>query len=238
MRVAAIIQARLGSTRLPKKVLMDVGGRSMLARVVDRVQTIRGLHDVAVAIPDLSEDDLLETAVLELGVRCVRGSAADVLRRYRIAAEELHADAIVRVTADCPALSPSVASRVVTEFLDGEADYCSNTLDRTWPRGMDTEVVRATALRQADALAEEPSEREHVTPYIWRRPEQFRLRSVRNDEDLSSYRLTVDTEEDLALIRALYAELGDSFDVGGAIELLQLRPDLRGLNIGIEQKPV
>jgi spore coat polysaccharide biosynthesis protein SpsF (cytidylyltransferase family) len=179
MRVAAIIQARLGSTRLPKKVLMDVGGRSMLARVVDRVQTIRGLHDVAVAIPDLSEDDLLETAVLELGVRCVRGSAADVLRRYRIAAEELHADAIVRVTADCPALSPSVASRVVTEFLDGEADYCS-----------------------------------------------------------SSFRLTVDTEEDLALIRALYAELGDSFDVGGAIELLQLRPDLRGLNIGIEQKPV
>jgi spore coat polysaccharide biosynthesis protein SpsF len=238
MRVVAIIQARLGSTRLPKKVLMDVGGRSMLARVVDRVQAIRGLDDLAVAIPDLSEDDPLEAAVVDLGVRCVRGSAADVLRRYRIAAEDVHADAVVRVTADCPVLSPSVSSRVVTEFLDGEADYCSNTLDRTWPRGLDTEVVRAAALRQADARAEEPTEREHVTPYIWRRPDEFRLRSVRNDEDLSSYRLTVDTEQDLALIRALYAELGDRFDVGAVIELLQLRPDLRGLNIGIQQKPV
>jgi spore coat polysaccharide biosynthesis protein SpsF len=237
MRIDAVIQARMGSTRLPGKVLMDVAGEPMVTHVVRRAAAIEGVGEVLVAIPDLAEDDLLAETLAHGGVPFVRGSAADVLGRFRLATEALGADAIVRITADCPVLSPEVSTLVVREFLRGSADYCSNTLERSWPRGMDTEVVSAPALFKAAAEAVSDADREHVTPFIWRHPNRFRLRSVTGAADRSSVRLTVDTEADLQLIRTLYAELGREFELSEIVDLLDRRPELRAINASVRQKP-
>jgi spore coat polysaccharide biosynthesis protein SpsF len=159
-----------------------------------------------------------------------------VLARFLRAAEATGADVIVRLTADCPLLSPSVSSSVVAA-LDDSVDYASNTLDRTWPRGLDTEVITADVLRIAGREAQEPVEREHVTPFIYRRPERFRLRSVRSLTDRSQLRWTVDTTEDLSLVRAIHDELGPGpFDLDHVLAFLERRPELLALNAAVRQK--
>jgi spore coat polysaccharide biosynthesis protein SpsF len=237
VRTVVVVQARMGSTRLPGKVLADVAGRPLVAHVLDRAQRIRGAVEVALAIPDLAEDDPLARAGAALGVRVVRGSSDDVLDRYLAAAEATRADAVVRVTGDCPLLSPAVASDVLEAFPG--ADYASNTLERTFPRGLDTEVISVGALRVAGREATSAAEREHVTPFIWRRPERFALRSVRSAVDRSALRWTVDTPEDLELVRAIHAELGPGwFDMPEIVALLERRPELAAMNAGVAQKPV
>lgn len=227
----------MGSTRLPGKVLADVGGTPLIAHVVERARRIGGVDEVALAIPDLAEDDQLAEAGDALGVRVVRGSPDDVLDRYALAASATSADVVVRVTGDCPLLSPSVSSRVVAAVAG--SDYASNTLERTYPRGLDTEAFTVDALRAAADEAQEPAEREHVTPFIWRRPERFRLRSVRDAVDRSGLRWTVDVPEDLELVRTIVAELGRSeFDANDVLELLERRPELSILNADVAQKPI
>jgi spore coat polysaccharide biosynthesis protein SpsF len=239
VRIVAIVQARMGSTRLPGKVLADLAGRPMVTHVLERARRIEGVDEVVAAIPDLAEDDSLAGAIEALGLRVIRGSADDVLDRYLVAAEASDADAVVRVTADCPLLSPAVSSGVVAAFVADEVDYASNTLERTYPQGLDTEVMAATTLRAAADEAVAPEEREHVTPFIWRRPERFRLRSVRGTPDRSALRWTVDEADDLAFARAVYAELGPrSFDVAEVLELLERRPEIGRLNAGVAQKPL
>lgn len=209
----------------------------MIAHVVERAHRIEGIDEVVVAVPDLPEDDVLTATTSALGVRVVRGPADDVLQRYLLAAGAANADAVVRVTADCPLLSPTVSSTVVADFRRGDADYVSNTLERTFPRGLDTEVVSIAALRTAAREAVTAAEREHVTPFVWTRPRRFRLRSIRTTPDRSDLRLTVDVAEDLALVRAVYDALGpDQFDIEDVIALLDRRPELVALNAGISQK--
>lgn len=239
MRVVAIIQARMGSTRLPGKVLEPIGDRPMLAHVVERAMRIPGVRGAIVAIPDLSEDDVLQEALVKLGVPFTRGPADDVLARYEVALDAAGPDTegIVRITADCPLLSPEVSGRVVAGLAG--ADYVSNTLDRTYPRGLDTEAVRVDALRLAAREARSPAEREHVTPFIWRRPQRFRLTSIRDDVDRSHLRWTVDLPEDLATVRAIYAELGpDIFDLEAIYDLVGRRPELATMNASVEQKRI
>ena len=239
MRTVVVIQARIGSSRLRGKVMADIGGRPMIAHVLERARHITGIDDVVVAVPDLAEDDPLASAVASLGAPVVRGSTGDVLGRYLAAAAASSADVVVRVTADCPLLSPSVSSSIVTAYARGAVDYASNTLERTHPRGLDTEVVSVEALRAAGRESTDPAEREHVTPFIWRRPDRFRLRSVRAATDRSALRLTVDVAEDLTLVRSIHAELGPGpFDVDEILELLDRRPELVALNAQISQKPV
>lgn len=239
MRTVVVIQARIGSSRLPGKVLAEIGGRPMIAHVVERASLIERITEVVVAIPDLAEDDSLDSAVRSLGVPVVRGSSDDVLDRYLTAVDATDADVVVRVTADCPLLSPTVSSSVVAAYAQGDADYASNTLERTYPRGLDTEVVGAEALRIAGREATDPAEREHVTPFVWRRPERFALRSVRDVTDRSTLRWTVDVEEDLALVRAIHEELrGEAFDVEEILEVIERRPELATHNAGVAQKPV
>ena len=149
MRTVVVIQARIGSRRLPGKVLADIGGRPMIAHVLERAEAITGIDDVMVAVPDLPEDDPLASAVASLGASVVRGATDDVLGRYLAAADAGRADVVVRVTADCPLLSPSVSSSVVAAYARGGADYASNTLERRSPRGLDTEVVSVETLRAA-----------------------------------------------------------------------------------------
>jgi spore coat polysaccharide biosynthesis protein SpsF len=235
-RVVAIIQARMGSTRLPGKVLLPLAGRPMVLQVVERARRIPGVDAVVVATPEGPEDEPLRAALAAEGIKATQGPLDDVLRRYAMAAEESRADVVVRITSDCPLLSPAVSGRVVSAFLEGATDYASNTLERTWPRGMDTEVLSRRVLDTLDGSATEPYEREHVTPGAWLHPERFRLRAVRNDEDLGDLRLTVDTVEDFELVEMIYAALGDDAELEDVLGLLSQRPELLAINAGVAQK--
>ncbi|WP_412067539.1 cytidylyltransferase domain-containing protein [Rubrivirga sp. IMCC43871] len=240
-RVAAIVQARMGSTRLPGKVLLDLGGKPAIERVVERVGRIDGLTDIVVATTQEAQDDALVEVVERIGgVDVVRGATDDVLGRYCEAARHVDAEVVVRLTGDCPLLCPSVSARVLAAFLAAPCDYASNTLARRFPRGLDTEVIARGALERAAAEARRPDEREHVTPYVWRRPEAFRLRSVTDTADHSDLRLTLDTPEDYALLSRVYADLGGrpAFDYPDLLACLARHPDWRALNDHIEQKPV
>lgn len=239
VNVVAVVQARLGSTRLPGKVLLDVGGASMLARTVRRLQRARLVDTVVVATSTTPQDDAVERAARELGVAVCRGSEDDVLARYAQAAGESRAEVVVRVTSDCPLIDPDVVDLVVASFRAAcpTADYASNTQHRTYPRGLDVEAFSAAALERADREARTEAQREHVTPYFYQHPELFHLVSVANDRDLAAYRFTVDTAEDLAFARAVYARIGgDAFGWREVIRLLEAEPSLAAINRDIVQK--
>ena len=238
MKIVAIIQARLGSTRLPGKVLKDIGGRTMLARVVRRVRRAATLDDVIVATTTEPADSAIVEECARLGVHCFRGSELDVLDRYCQAAKQLNADAVVRITSDCPLIDPGVIDSVVAVFRNETPDYASNVVERTYPRGLDTEVVSMDALTRAWQEARQHYERVHVTPYFYRNPELFRMRSVVTDRNHSGFRWTVDTAEDLAFICSIYEALGpdDLFDWKSVLCLLSKEPELATANSGIRQK--
>jgi spore coat polysaccharide biosynthesis protein SpsF len=238
MRVIAIVQARMGSTRLPGKVLLDVAGQSMLARVVRRVQPARSLSGVVVATARGPADEPIVRECAALGVAVFRGDESDVLDRFYQAARAYRAEAVVRITADCPLIDPELVDLVVGAFLEARPDYASNVLQRTFPRGLDTEVVSLPALERAWHDAVQPYERSHVTPYLYQNPDLFRLYSVTHSRDYSGYRWTVDTAEDLALVRAVYQRLGVDglFRWRDVIDLLEQEPALADLNRSVRQK--
>lgn len=242
MKVVAIIQARMGSTRLPGKVLMDLAGEPMLARVVNRCRRAALLADVVVATTTQPADEAIARLCEERGWPCVRGSEDDVLDRYHQAAEARRADVIVRITSDCPLIEPAVVDRTVKEFLDRQpgVDYACNVLpQRTFPRGLDVEVASRAALDRAWREDLNPAWREHVTLYIRRHPELFRLHGVMNDVDYSDLRWTVDEETDLALARRIYGHFGhDAFSWGDVLALLAGHPDWSALNRSVKQKVV
>ncbi len=242
MRVVAIIQARMGSTRLPGKVLLDLAGEPMLARDMNRLSRAETLDDVVIATTVESADDAIVNLCQERDWPYFRGSEEDVLDRYYRAAQEYQADAVVRVTSDCPLIEPQVVDRVVREFLERqpEVDYAANTLPpRTFPRGLDTEVMRFDALERAWREDENPAWREHVTPYIRRHPDRFQSYGVSNDEDLSHMRWTVDTPEDLAFVRRIYEHFGhDRFSWRKVLTLLEAHPEWLDINRDVQQKTV
>lgn len=228
MRVVAIVQARMGSSRLPGKVLAGLGGRPAVHHVLARAARIRGVAEVALAVPDAVTDDPLAAAGRDAGATVVRGDALDVLDRFHAAAAACRADAVVRLTADCPLLDPDVSSLVVDRFLAGDVDYASNIHPPTYPDGYDTEVIARAALDRAWRDAVDPFEREHVTPYVWRRPDVFRLANVTDAVDRSSWRLTLDTEADLAALRGIWARVppGSALGIADVIALAAREPDL------------
>ena len=238
MNVVAIVQARMGSTRLPGKVLCDLGGRTMLARVVRRVGRAALVDQVVVATTTAPGDEPIVEECGRLSAPCFRGSEEDVLDRYHQAALAYQAGAVVRVTADCPLIDPEVTDQVIRAFLEQKPDYASNVLRRTYPRGLDTEVITAEALARAAGEAREPYERAHVTPYVYRHPESFRLLSVTGQEDLSGHRWTVDSPEDLEFVRAVYGRMdgGDRFSWHDVRRLLAEEPSLGDVNRHVRQK--
>jgi len=243
MKVVAIIQARMGSTRLPGKVLAPLQGEPLILRVIQRAQRIPRVDRVIVATSNAPRDDVLVDRLVESSVEIYRGSEDDVLARYQEAAAAAEADVVVRITGDCPLICPSVSGAVVQDFLEHSAscDYASNTRIRTFPRGLDTEVMSAGALARAFREATSPSDREHVTPFIWRNPDAFALRDWVDPVDRSHFRLTVDTPEDLSLAERLYEALHPRdpfFDYAAILECLTRHPEWAGINQGIEQKPV
>lgn len=238
MRIVAIVQARMGSSRLPGKALKDIHGRTMLARVVRRAGRSDLLDEVVVATTSQSQDDAIIAECERLGVPNFRGLEMDVLDRYYQAAKAFFADIIVRITSDCPLIDPDIIDKVVQAFLDGGVDYAGNTMKATYPRGLDVEVLSFWALEKAWQEASSDYQRVHVTPYIYQHPENFRLLSVLSEEDLSHYRLTVDTRDDLDLIRTIYEiiDKDDDFSWRDALALLMAKPELAKINSHIRQK--
>ena len=202
MNTVAIIQARMGSSRLPGKVLMDLGGGTVLARVVRRLQRCRQISQIVVATT--GEAERRSWRMRTSADFVFSGSEQDVLDRYYRAARANAAETVVRVTSDCPLIDPELVDETIRVFKDEHADYASNVFPRTYPRGLDTEVFTVAALDRAWREAREPHQREHVTPYLYEHPQIFRLASLSGDVDHSHYRWTLDTQEDLELLRAIY----------------------------------
>lgn len=228
----------MGSTRLPGKVLRPLAGEPMLARCVGRLLHARTLDKVVVATTTGPEDDVIVDECRARGWAWFRGDCDDVLDRYYRAARQYYADVVVRVTSDCPLLSPRLVDRVVGAL--GEADLASNVIPcHTWPRGLDAEAVRMDALERAWREDRDPATREHVTLYIKRHPEAFRLVGVNNDEDLSEMRWTVDTPEDYAFATRVYEHFShDGFSWREVLALVRAHPEIAALNRHVTQKPL
>ena len=210
----------------------------MLARVVRRTMRCTLIDEVMVATTTQSADDDVVRECTKLGVVYFRGGEADVLDRYYRAAKKVRAESVVRITADCPLIEPEVIAQVVTQFQEGRCDYASNALKRTYPRGLDTEVLSFAALARAWCEAKKKYQREHVTPYLYENSQLFRLLSVTSPTDYSSYRWTVDTREDLRFVQTVYHRLGsdDRFSWKQLLALLAKRPELTALNSGVKQR--
>jgi glutamate-1-semialdehyde 2,1-aminomutase/spore coat polysaccharide biosynthesis protein SpsF len=226
--IAAIIQARMGSSRFPGKTMAEIEGRPMLGRVVDRVRLSRLVDKVVVATSDQSADDAIAAFCENEKVPCFRGSEQDVLDRFYQAAKASPADALVRITADCPLIDPDVIDAVASRFTHGSFDYVSNTLRYTYPDGLDTEVFTFSALEKAWREARKPAEREHVTPYL--RTGKFRTANVEstNPVPTGEHRWTVDHPADLEFVRAIYGELNNgNCRLEPILALLKAKPELR-----------
>jgi spore coat polysaccharide biosynthesis protein SpsF len=238
MKIIAIIQARMGSTRLPGKVLMDLGGDTVLARVISRMHRCRVVDEVMVATSTSAPDDAIVNECSRLQCNVFRGSEQDVLDRYYRAAQQAQADAVVRITSDCPLIDPAISDRTIEAFVNAQPDYASNVLDRTYPRGLDTEVMTFSALESDWREAREPYQREHVTPFLYQHPERFKLLSVRGQSDYSQHRWTLDTPEDLQLLRAIYARTTDGSAIGwqDVLKIVENEPELAEMNKHIAQK--
>jgi spore coat polysaccharide biosynthesis protein SpsF len=205
----AILQARMTSSRLPGKVMAPVLGEPMIGRQVERLRRSKAIDMLMVATSEDATDDPLAAYCEGLGLAVYRGPLDDVLERFRGALARLPgAKAVVRLTADCPLADPVLIDEVIAHHHAVDADYTSNTLGtRTYPHGLDAEVIRAKVLVEAADLARDPYEREHVTPYIYRRPETYSLAGVARHDSLAALRWTVDLPEDLAFVREVYAKL-------------------------------
>jgi spore coat polysaccharide biosynthesis protein SpsF len=243
MRVVAVVQARMGSSRLPGKVLLDLAGDCMLAHVINRLKRAKALSEVVVATTTEPADGALADLCADRGWPCFRGSENDVLDRYYRAAKERGADVVVRVTSDCPLIDPGLVDDVAREVLAhaGDCDYAANVWPRrTYPRGLDAEAFPFAALERAWREDDNPAWREHVTEYMVRHPERFRLCGVTHPTaDHSGHRWTVDTPEDLEFVRVVYRHFGgDSFSWEDALAAVGRHPEWEAINRDVVQKVV
>jgi spore coat polysaccharide biosynthesis protein SpsF len=241
-RCVAIVQARMGSSRLPGKVLADIGGRPMLARMLDRLARAETLAETAVATTNLSEDDRLAELCRARGVRCVRGHPTDVLDRYHQAAEESGAQVIVRLTGDCPVIDPDLVDLCVRTYLEADppVDLVVNRLpwERSYPIGLDTEVFGRSLLETAWGEARAPNQREHVVPFLYENPDRFSMIHLEADGDYGHYRWTVDEPEDLEVVRRIYAAFAGRDDFGWreVLALMERQPELARINASVAHK--
>lgn len=270
--IVAIVQARMGSTRLPGKVLLELGGEPMLAQVVERTRRSHLVHQVVVATTIQAEDDPVAELCAQRGYPCWRGSLNDVLDRYYQAARYFQAQVVVRITADCPVIDPQLIDRTILAFfgqlqpqdtlLDEKAamqpvrqhelrpaacwpgapfDFAANRLPppwgRTYPIGLDTEVVSFAALECAWQEADQPYHREHVLPYLYEHRERFNVLLVHHTEDLGGLRWTVDTPEDFQLLQKIFTALGNNtFSWLEVLKLTQEHPEWQALNAHVRHK--
>ena len=245
MRVVCIIQARMGSNRLPGKVMREICDTPMLELLIERLKHARRLDAIVVATTDKPADDVLEALASRLDVGCFRGSEDDVLDRVLKAAQAAKADVIVEITGDCPLTDPAMVDRVTDVYLANRYDFVGNRAARirpTYPNGFGIRIFSTAVLAEVDRLTQDPADREHVSIYIWEHPERFTLHTADSDlpERHWDHRLTVDTIEDLEVIRAIFEELhpkNPAFGIGEVLEVLERRPELLEINKDVKQKP-
>lgn len=238
MSTLGVLQARMTSTRLPGKVLAPVLDEPMIGRQLERLARVRGLDMLVVATSSDASDDPLVAYLEGRDVPVVRGSLDDVLARFIAAMDVFEPDVVVRLTADCPLASPSVADLVIGEFHASGLDYVSNTLQPTYPDGLDVEVVSADVLRWVADHSADPHEREHVTLGVYRRPDRFSVANVRGEEDLSDLRWTVDNPDDLAFVREVYSRLypvNAAFELTDVLKLVRSDPPLSRTSMDAER---
>jgi spore coat polysaccharide biosynthesis protein SpsF len=239
MKIGAVIQARMGSSRLPGKVMLPLADRPVIDHVIERVRQCVRLNEITIATTPAAVDDVLVERAERNGVRWFRGSADDVLSRYYFAARESALDVVVRITSDCPLIDPFVTGEIVDAFAAAAADIASNAgdepRDRTYPRGLDAEVFSFAALAEAYERATAPYQREHVTSYLY---ETRRAHVHRHPVDYSRYRWTLDVEDDYRLLLAIYGHFyrgAHDFYWKDILALMVARPDLADLNAHVEQ---
>lgn len=241
--IACIVQARTGSTRLPGKVLKPLAGRPMLSHLIERLKEAVTLDTIVIGTTYLPQDDPIVDLAEQHGVAWYRGPQEDVLARYAGAAEMVGAGVVVRITSDCPLIDPVTVDNVVRYFLAHDYDYVAAWVGSGFPRGLDTEVCTREALMKAHRLAEDAPSREHVTLYLHRHPEIFRLASYPAPPELRhpDWRLCVDEEDDFRLIEEIYNRLyrpGSPIDFRDVVHLLENEPRLLQINAHVRQKVV
>lgn len=240
-KVVAIIQAHMGSTRLPGKAMIPILDKPMLWHVANRLKPCKFIDEIVVATSTNDKDDVLEGFCRSSGMIVYRGNEFDVLDRYYRAATARDADIIVRITSDCPLIDPIVSDKVIFAFLNDRmgVDMASNVVVRTYPRGLDTEVFSFKSLEEAWREAKESHEREHVTKYIYNHPDIFRIKNVTNDEDVSYLRWTVDEKPDLKFVEEIYKRLyreGKIFFMQDILKTLEKESDLILINRDVKHK--
>jgi len=228
--IVAVLQARMSSTRLPGKVLAEVLGMPMILRQIERLRRCSELDEIVVATSVDRSDDGLAAELSNAGVAVQRGPLTDVAARFALAIGAHPADSLVRLTADCPLADHEVIDRVIREHLECGADYSSNTLERTYPQGLDVECVRSDAFVRMLALPLDADEREHVTMAIYRRPKEFTVHSVKQEDDHSLLRWTVDRPDDLDFVRTVYGRLHNTLPDFAQADILALLEREPGLN--------
>lgn len=235
MKIVITIEARMGSTRLPGKVLMPILGRPMLAYMIERLQRVSKADKIVVATTDNPNDDPIADLATNLGVGLFRGSEEDVLDRVLSAASSANADVIVETSGDCPLIDPEVVDQVIGVYLANKFDFVNN--------GLDIEIFSKAVLYEVSQLTKDPIDREHVSLYIYEHPERFSFCRLETGlpEKYQNLRLTVDTLEDFTLISKIFEELypkDPAFSLGNVLALLDRRPELIEINRHIKPKPV
>ena len=234
--IIAIIQARMGSTRLPGKVLTEIDGKSLLKYQIDRINRSTLLDKIVVATSNLANDDVIEKFCKKNSIECFRGSENDVLDRYYQCAKIYNPDVIVRLTADCPLSDPAVIDAVINLFIGTNADYAANTVPpetSKYPDGSDVEVFSMKAIERAHREAISMKDREHVTFYFWKYDNGFNTAQLDNDKDYSKYRFTVDYPEDLEVVEYIIKELKKRNSFGylkEIIDIIDSNPEIKAKN--------
>jgi len=241
MRKLIIVQARMTSTRLPGKVMKIVCGKPLLEHLINRLKRVKCADQIVIATTVNETEDIIVELCKKLDISYYRGSEEDVLGRYYEAAVEYGGDVIIRITSDCPVIDPDVVSYLIDFYMRNlkKYDYVTNTLKRTYPRGMDAEIVSFKALKEAHFNAYDPLDREHVTPFIRNRPTQYHLHNIKYSSDLSRYRLTVDTSEDMELIRRIFESLyveNPEFTMKDILSKMAANPEWEYINAHVKQR--
>lgn len=245
MKISVIIQARIGSTRLPSKVLMKLEDKTILEHIVNRVKLSKYVNDIIIATTVNTEDEKIVKLAEKINVKYFRGSEEDVLGRYYHAAKQFESEIVVRITSDCPLVDYEILDKMLIVFIEkynkGNIDFLSNTdvVEATFPRGFDIEIFTFKALEKTFLEANKKYQREHVTPYIYENPDKFKLHGFANDVNNSNYRLTVDTIEDFNVIKFIYSKCYSEnkyFNLKDVLQLLRSYPEITDINKSIEQK--
>jgi len=243
MKIGAIIQARMGSTRLPEKVMKNIQGKTVLEHVIERVKQSKLIDEIIIATTTNERDTVIENEALRCGVKVFRGSEDDVLSRYYYAAKDNNFDVVIRITSDCPLIDPVIVDEIIDFYKTHDFDIVTNAgidlTNRTFPRGLDVEVFSFNLLEKAYNNATEKYQKEHVTPYIYETSNNVFY--YKNKTDYSKYRWTLDTEEDFELIEEIYNSLYHGvhdFYLIDIIKLFEKKPELYEINAHIEQKKI